>query len=185
MSQSESGHTNDIFGDIYEAMRQGDIAFLTFVAEAYPPFPFGQDEGFTRAWLTHAIHAGHYGAFDWVLNQGVEVNFCDDDGYGPLKSLLEMERGHHGPSNPKDLIKWIDRLLLAGANVNFCHTLDETPLHRAAMISSPAVVQHLLDCGADPHAYDAEYTPVQPIHYAKWSLYRDEVTKILMAAMAR
>jgi len=93
MSHPDSGPTNDIFEDIYEAMRQGDIAFLTFIAEVYPPFPFGQDEGYTRAWLTHAIHAGHYEAFDWILNQGVEVNFCDDEGYSRLKSLLEMERG--------------------------------------------------------------------------------------------
>ncbi|WP_299688298.1 hypothetical protein [uncultured Tateyamaria sp.] len=83
------------------------------------------------------------------------------------------------------MIAWIDRLIRAGADVNFCHTLDQTPLHRAAMIASPAVVQHLLDCSARPDAFDAEYEPRQPVYYAKWSKWKDEVTKILQTAMAR
>jgi len=51
------------------------------------------------------------------------------------------------------------------------------------MISSPAVVQHLLDRGADPHAYDAEYTPARPIDYANLSKWQVEMTRILRAAM--
>ncbi|WP_299772077.1 hypothetical protein [uncultured Tateyamaria sp.] len=183
MSEIERGETMDFFDEVYAAMSEGDLAFLKFVAEAYPPFPFGQDTTFTRSWITHAIHACHYTVFDWVLAQRVPVNFCDDEGCGPLKSLLEMERQFPPALSTKDVIAWIDRLIEAGADVNFRHTLDETALHRAAMISSPAVVRHLLDCGADPLAYDAEYAPVQPIHYAKWSKWKNEVTDILQAAM--
>ncbi|WP_189368862.1 ankyrin repeat domain-containing protein [Tateyamaria omphalii] len=185
MSEFEPGVPKDLFNEVFEAMREGKLAFLKFVAEAYPPFPFGQDTTFTRSWVTHAIHARQFAVFDWVLAQGGPANFCDDEGYSPLKSLLEMERSVANALSAREIITWIDRLIEAGADVNFRHTLDETALHRAAMISSPAVVRHLLACGADPHAYDAEYTPAQPIHYAKRSLWKEETTKLLQAAMKR
>ena len=175
----------DLFEEVYKAMCAGDTATLERVAETHPPFPHGQDKVFTRHWITHAVHASNYAAFYWVLRRGVEVNFVDDEGYSPLKSLLEMERQALRSLPTKEMIVWIDRLIEAGASVNFRHVLDKTPLHRAAAISSPAVVQHLLDRGADPHALDADYSAALPIHYARNSAWKDEVAAILRQAMKR
>ena len=184
---TENGDLYDPHYDVFDVMAAGDIAALDALAKANPPFPDGMDERMVRHWITHAVHSRQYTVFDWVLSHGVPVNFCDDEGYSPLKSLLESEE--YIPGLPdlgaEGVIRWIDRLLEAGAQVNFLHTLDETPLHRAALISSPGVVQHLLVRGADPFAYDAEYVPRQPIHYAQYSKWKDEVTAVLKTAMSR
>ena len=54
-------------------------------------------------------------------------------------------------------------LIERGANVNARVTLDVTPLHVAAAHGSAELIQLLLDHGADPLAWDSEYTPDQPI----------------------
>lgn len=177
----------DFFYLVHEAMMEGDIPMLERIAAENPPFPLGQDEWLTRHWLTNAIHTGNLEAMAWVLSKGPDVHYVDDEGYTALKSVLEMETETTPVKIDKTArtIEMIDMLLEAGAHINQRMTLDETALHAAVYRSSPRVVAHLLAKGADPHAYDAEYQPQQPIHYVQYFKYRAEVEALLREAMGR
>lgn len=151
----------DAFHAVYALMYEADLEALERLARTKPPFPSWQDGWLGRHWLTHAIHSRQYAAFDWVLSKNVPVNFEDKEGDSPLASLL------------------------AGADVNFRHTLDVTPLHIAARASSPAVVRHLLICGADPHVCGADGIPRLPIDYAHRSRWPSEIRQLLGMATSK
>ena len=176
------------FDTIFQAMCDGDIATLE-AATGQGGFPHGVDGWLGRYWLTNAIDSACLAAVEWVLSKGVEVNYNDDEGFSPLKSALQVEVDCHlrypEMTDPADraalTISMIDALCAAGANVNFKMTIDNTALHTAATWSSVAVVRHLLKLGADPNAYDAEYTPRLPEYYAKFHK-RWDVHEVLVAA---
>ena len=58
----------------------------------------------------------------------------------------------------------ITLLLDAGADPKARSTLNQTPLHRAAIRKGPAVITLLLDAGADPKARDK--IGQTPLHWA-------------------
>ncbi|MHA6263970.1 ankyrin repeat domain-containing protein [Arenibacterium sp. CAU 1754] len=175
------------FEAAYEAFRTGNISRLDELAKG-SPFPCGTDGWLGRRWLTNAIDSHNPDAVAWVLSKNPQVNYVDEDGFTALKSILQVENDSKivEKLNDKDAasltIKLIDMLLKAGAEINLTATLAETVLHTAAMWSSPSVVQHLLLCGADPLAWDDEYSPRQPADYAKLHK-RWEVHAILRDAM--
>lgn len=190
---SDTTNPSPDFDDAFEAFIDGDIDRLEALAEG-TRFPHGRDGWLGRYWLTTAIHSSNPDAVAWVLSKSVDVNYKDDEGYTPLRSALEMEdnpafaRGASGEielvncGGTERTICLIDLLLAAGADIDQGGTLGETALHKAAMISSPAVVAHLLECGADPTLWDDEYEPQQPAHYAEF-FKRWEVHDILVEAM--
>jgi ankyrin repeat protein len=129
----------------------------------------------------------------WVLSKSAKVDYVEDDGFTALKAALQTEADWMHTSNPlaRDAdqaaeltIRLIDMLLAAGADVNQRQSLDEIPLHTAAAWSSPRVVQHLLAHGADPFAWNSDFTPQQPADVAKGAR-RWEVAAILRAAMGQ
>ncbi|WP_299688301.1 hypothetical protein [uncultured Tateyamaria sp.] len=92
MNDANPDCTTAPLDEVFDAMCAGDFAMPEIVADVYPPFPQGRDAALNRHWITHAIHAHDYAVFDCVLARGVPVNVNDDKGYGPLTTLLEMER---------------------------------------------------------------------------------------------
>lgn len=187
---TDENHPPD-FEAVWQALSEGDVAALEVMA-SQSGFPQGVDDFVGRHWLTNAIHTARLRSVGWVLSKGIDPNYTDDEGACPLKSALQMEQetlvlrsvGIETPAEAADLtINLIDLLLNAGADINYRMTLDETALHVAAMWSSPRVVEHFLAQGADPFAWDAEYTPRQPIYYAKF-YKRWDVHDILYTAMA-
>ena len=107
-------------------------------------------------------------------SKGVEVNrrrrlFAPEirpSGRGGLPPALPR---NDRPCRPGGADHFDHRRALRGGRE--CELQDDarhTALHTAATWSSVAVVRHLLKLGADPSAYDAEYTPRLPEYYAKF-----------------
>ncbi len=156
------------------ALANSDIEFLEQYAQTNPNFPHGKDDFVGRYWLTNAIDLGSVETVQWFLDQGCEVNYQDDEGYSPLQSAIERD---------EDSLNIIERLVQAGADINAKGTLNLTPLHAAAVHGSPEVLQYLLDLGADPFAWDTDYTPSQPIDFANQNpdnaaVLRDHMDKL-------
>ncbi|MEP1537516.1 MAG: ankyrin repeat domain-containing protein [Paracoccaceae bacterium] len=167
----------DVVGEyegLIEAMKESDLPFLERYKASVPSFPHCTDGFIDRRWLINAIDCGSLDSVRWVLDQGVEVEYYDDEGYSPLTSAIDRE----APDNADVVALLLDR----GANVNAKGTLDVTPLHIAAARGNGATVQILLDHGADPFAFDSDYTPTLPITWVD-SKKGDEISIMLRTAM--
>jgi hypothetical protein len=149
----------DEYYSVFEAMAEGNLDFLNEYAKANPEFPDGVNKFIGRHWLTNAIDSGSVKSVEWVLSKGVEVNYFDDEGRSALMSAIEDES--------RKTTDVLELLLAAGADVRAMGTLDVTALHHAAYRGSLDAVKLLLEHGADPKAYDCDYTPETPIDCAK------------------
>jgi ankyrin repeat protein len=104
-------------------------------------FPHGVDSLIGRRWIMTAIGSGSGTAVEWMLERGVELKFCEADGYTPLHLALERTRG--------DKLKVLERLLAAGASVNLKGINDWTPAHMAAASDDVEALRILVRHGAD------------------------------------
>ena len=157
--------------DFLNALSSGDIRALDELSETVSGLPWSDAETGRRV-LIAAIESSKEESVRWVLARKPEINFVDECGFTPLKHVLQIE----SECDPTDAcqaprtqvtLRLIDLLIEAGADIKFQSSLGESILHTAAVWSSPAVISHLLNLGADPMLFDDEYIPRQPIYYAK------------------
>jgi ankyrin repeat protein len=113
--------------------------------------------------LGHAAFFGHWKVCDFLIKEGADVNTSvPETGETPLHGALAKAG--------RPYFLYVVRLLLEhGANVNArtipgketgafmrdVRTKGETPLHRAAAYGDEAIIEHLLQHGADKEARDA------------------------------
>ena len=135
--------------------------------------------------LGHASFFGHWKVVDFLILQGADVNWSvPDTGETPLHSAL-CKAG-------RPYFLYVLKLLVEnGADVNAktipgresgafmrdVRTKGETPLHRAAAYGDEAMIQYLLDNGADKQARDAN--GVSPIGWASEHLRPGSVLHLL------
>lgn len=135
--------------------------------------------------LGHASFFGHWKVVDFLISQGADVNSTiPDTGETPLHSAL-CKAG-------RPYFLYVLKLLVEnGANVNAktvpgketggfmrdVRTKGETPLHRAAAYGDEAMIQYLLDNGADKQARDAN--GVSPIGWASEHLRPGSILHLL------
>jgi hypothetical protein len=180
------------FQTAWTAMVEGDLARLEELTH-HSPFPCGTDDWVGCHWLSTAVATGNLVSVKWVLSKGVEVNYVDKEGFTPLMTALQVEmssqlKQSYVPLSAEDAagltIQLIDVLLAAGTDINLGASLAETALQNAAWSSSPTVVRHLLACGANHLANDADHVPHRPADNAK-SAKQWENAAILREAMDR
>jgi ankyrin repeat protein len=135
--------------------------------------------------LGHASFFGHWKVVDFLIGHGADVNYAlPDTAETPLhSSLCKAGRPH--------FLFVIKLLVENGANVNAktrsggesgsfmrdVRTKGETPLHRAAAYGDEAMIQYLLDNGADREARDAHGN--SPISWASEHLRPGSILKLL------
>lgn len=129
------------YDDIIQVLRLGDVQQLELLRQRIPGFPHGVDDLIGRAWITNAIDVGSLAGIKWMLDQQVDLNFRDDEGYTPLHAALE--RTH----DDRQVI--LGMLLKAGAPVNRKGINDYTPCHLAAAQDDVASLRLLVGHGAD------------------------------------
>ncbi|MEP1538837.1 MAG: hypothetical protein ABJQ34_20945 [Paracoccaceae bacterium] len=163
----------------YNALFDGDVAVLDQLSEVVADLPWPDGET-GRDVLIKAIQWSNEDSVKWVLSKNPEINFVDC-GFTALKHVLQIEgdadilRNRSPAELTRVTVCLIDLLIEAGADIKLSGTLGESVLHTAAMWSSPTVIQHLLNHGADPMVFDDEYPSRQPIYYAefkkRWEAY--------------
>ena len=135
--------------------------------------------------LGHASFSGHWKVVDFLIKQGADVNWAiPDTGETPLHSAL-CKAG-------RPYFLYVIKLLVEnGADVNArttpggesgafmrdVRTKGETPLHRAAAYGDEAMIQYLLDNGADKQARDANGD--SPISWASAHLRPGSILHLL------
>jgi len=135
--------------------------------------------------LGHASFFGHWKVVDFLISQGADVNWSvPDTGETPLHSAL-CKAG-------RPYFLYVLKLLIEnGADVNAktipgresgsfmrdVRTKGETPLHRAAAYGDEAMIQYLLDNGADKKSRDAN--GVSPIGWASEHLRPGSILHLL------
>jgi len=135
--------------------------------------------------LGHASFFGHWKVVDFLISQGADVNWSvPDTGETPLHSAL-CKAG-------RPYFLYVLKLLIEnGADVNAktipgresgsfmrdVRTKGETPLHRAAAYGDEAMIQYLLDNGADKQSRDAN--GVSPIGWASEHLRPGSILHLL------
>ncbi|HMT07450.1 MAG TPA: ankyrin repeat domain-containing protein [Pyrinomonadaceae bacterium] len=135
--------------------------------------------------LGHASFFGHWKVVDFLISHGGDVNRqAPDTGETPLHSALCKAGRPY-------FLNVIKLLVENGADVNAktipgvetggfmrdVRTKGETPLHRAAAYGDEAMIQYLLDHGADKLALDANGT--SPIGWASEHLRPGSILKLL------
>ncbi|MFN2412407.1 MAG: ankyrin repeat domain-containing protein [Pyrinomonadaceae bacterium] len=135
--------------------------------------------------LGHASFFGHWKVADFLIAQGADVNYSlPDTGETPLHSAL-CKAG-------RPYFLYVLKLLVEnGADVNArtipgketggfmrdVRTKGETPLHRAAAYGDEAMIQYLLDHGAEKQARDANGN--SPISWASEHLRPGSILHLL------
>ncbi|QJF50092.1 ankyrin repeat domain-containing protein [Roseobacter ponti] len=175
----------------FDAFQTADIARLEELTHL-SDFPLGTDGWLNHHWLSTAIESAVPESVAWVLSKNPDVHYMDDEGFTALMAALQTEADAPHRTDRSDLrdpvkaaavtCEIIDLLLAAGVDINQRVTLGVTALHRAAAWSSPAVIRHLLDNGADPDVMDEDYVPTNALDTAR-AMKRTEVAALLEAAM--
>jgi ankyrin repeat protein len=135
--------------------------------------------------LGHASFFGHWKVADFLITQGADVNYpLPDTGETPLHSAL-CKAG-------RPYFLYVLKLLIEnGANVNAktipggesgafmrdVRTKGETPLHRAAAYGDEAIIEYLLEHGADKQARDVNGN--SPISWASEHLRPGSILHLL------
>ena len=135
--------------------------------------------------LGHASFFGHWKVVDFLIKHGADVNHAlPDTGETPLHSAL-CKAG-------RPYFLYVIKLLIEnGADVNAktipgketggfmrdVRTKGETPLHRAAAYGDEAMIQYLLEHGADKEARDTQGD--SPISWASAHLRPGSILKLL------
>ncbi|HVQ28046.1 MAG TPA: ankyrin repeat domain-containing protein [Vicinamibacteria bacterium] len=126
---------------VVEVLESGAVDQLEALAHELPGFPDGEDPFLGRRWITNALGEGSKRAVEWMLQKGVDLTFCDPEGYTPIHTTLDRARD--------DRYELLDALLKAGAPVNVKGANDWTPAHMAAARDDVDALRILVRHGAD------------------------------------
>ncbi|KAK3282254.1 hypothetical protein CYMTET_10001 [Cymbomonas tetramitiformis] len=110
----------------------------------------GMDD--TGTILMHAVSRGHVELVRALVGRGADPNIRGHRGATALHKV-------HKPTKYKTseaIIKIVNLLLVGGADVNLMDQDGMTPLHQAVRLGDYAVVQALVERGADVNAFDEE-----------------------------
>ncbi len=132
--------------ELEQAYRRGDLEAVRSLSPNPEAFPNDQQVGPPGLGDNPLVTAIYHSPIDLIgklLDMGADPNHHDGDGFPPLIAALSSER--------EDVLKVLDLLLDAGANIQQRGINDFTPLHWAARYLDSVHVQFLLDHGADPN----------------------------------
>jgi ankyrin repeat protein len=114
--------------------------------QTVPDFPQGRDDFIHRHWIRNAIDSGSPETVRWMLENGADVNYKDDEGLPALIAALDRDGD--------DRYEVLAMLIEFGADVNVQSenvqaTNDWTPAHLAAIKNDVTALKLLHEAGAN------------------------------------
>ena len=127
--------------DLIDAVKAGDAASAHLMLAA------GADadsrDGESATVLMMAAHAGDLAMVQVLIEGGADVNACDERGWSPLSKAV------YNPELKRGFADVVQVLIDAGANIEAAIGYGVRPLMLAAGYGETAVVEALLNAGAD------------------------------------
>lgn len=130
---------------VHAAVVDGDLAALRGELEPLGDFPNRSPDGAVGVPLVYAVGHGPLALIRALLDAGADPDGSDGDGFPPLIAALS-------PPYRDDVADLVNLLLDSGADIEQHGMNDYTPLHCAASSGQPALVELLLERGADPNS---------------------------------
>jgi uncharacterized protein len=133
------------------AFKAGDVIALRADLDDDDAFPNVVVAPAIGACLTYAIYHSPVSFIAELLDLGADPNRPADDGFPPLIAALSCATSAPGSAARDDVHEIVELLLAHGADVQQRGVNDYTPLHWAAGDGDLAMVDRLLERGADPN----------------------------------
>lgn len=156
---------------VHGAVADGDLAALRRELEPFGDFPNRSVDGAVGLPLVYAVYHGPLELIRALLDAGADPDASDGDGFPPLIAALS-------PPDRDDVVDLLILLLDRGADIEQHGMNDYTPLHCAAASGQPALVELLLERGADPNSFTRIDDAETPLEVAEAAGHR-EVAHIL------
>jgi ankyrin repeat protein len=156
---------------VHDAVADGDLAALRRELEPFGGFPNRSVDAAMGLPLVYAVYHGPLQLIRALLDAGADPDGSDGDGFPPLIAALS-------PPDRDDVADLLILLLDHGADRGQRGVNDYTPLHCAAASGHPALVELLLERGADPNASTRIDDAETPLEVAEAAGHR-EVAHIL------
>ncbi len=149
------------YDEIMEILVHGDASnFLTLQA-AEPSFPHGRDSFLDRHWITNAIHFEAETAIRWMVAQGVNLSYCDNEGLTSLSEVLDCK-------DAELRYAMLHLLLKAGARHDVVGYNVFTAAHFAAVRNDVKALRILKEYGADLCAATLDFSWRTPEDVARF-----------------
>ncbi|HTL50936.1 MAG TPA: ankyrin repeat domain-containing protein [Planctomycetota bacterium] len=153
---------------LHAAARRGKNNALRYLLSV--GIPVDTLQKFGRTPLEQAAEWGHLDTVQLLIDNGANVNSLDDESHSIL--YWAVHGGH---------VDIVQELLRRGANANIAdRKFSQTPLHAAALMGNPALLDTLLAGGANPALKDS--TGKTPLDLATAANLRDAMAVLSRAA---
>jgi cytohesin len=183
VSQGADINYNDQWGNcaIFSAAWEGNVVALELFHSLGASIDLGE-----KSLLCNAAFNAQVASVKWFLGKGQDANFTFENGENALHYTISQ-------TNNMDARTEVVRLLVnAGTDIHkktipgrvtLCFMRDaflkgETPLHRAAAYGNEAIINILLEAGADPATKDANGDT--PISWGSWHLRPSNILRLLV-----
>lgn len=136
---------------IHNAFKAGDLQTLLAAVDHPGVVPNGHMPPAIGPCLVYAVYHSPLAFIRTLLEMGADPNAdADNDGFPPLIAAVGTAQEGRGLKPRGDAVDITKLLLSFGADPNTRGINDYTALHMAVDVQSLALVETLLDAGADP-----------------------------------
>ena len=136
--------------DVIDAIEKGDLSYIKNAIANGLSINSVRQKPCNNTLLMEAIMSDNIEIVQWLINNGADINACNDYGNTPLLFAIavpDLKQVRNTRAIAMKLIRY-------NANVNVCSKRGKTPLILAAYLGFDDIVEYLITKGANVNACD-------------------------------
>ncbi len=151
----------DRYDEMMNILVHGDAPDFFALQTQEQAFPHGRDSFLDRHWITNAIHYKAEKAIRWMVEQGVDLSYRDEEGLTSLSEILDCD-------DAQFRYAMLRVLLAAGAKHDVIGSNAFTTAHCAAVGNDVEALRILKEYGADLCAATLDFSWSTPEDVARF-----------------
>lgn len=172
---------------LHLAALMGHVAIVEYLLHCGISTEHRSRDGWTPIFF--AVMRGHTSIVELLLSNGADINATTPTGFTPLLELLASERSKQCDETPwwteNDLVKLENlakMLIEKGSDINATVAKGFTGLHWAARAGRPAIVQLILELGANVNALNDDGNSALKLAMTQqnWTYQREKIVLLLL-----